>query len=775
MAKLGGDMMRRLQRMHPVRRALTIVLLVGVLAIPVMGVASAYQDYQQLRSLGLSAVSHLLAAKDAIIPPKTTSTVSCGGATSQPTASTTPRAAPTSTPVSGKPDGNASLGSVGIPDAAHLDTAQRELRLAQGEFRQLAVLLDRPNPTLAIAGNVPSVSDQVSTVRQLVYVGDDASSVGLTLLGAVTPILTRLHAGALISTNQPLITQAEATQLRAALVNSMSTLDDIEARVSTINPSALPINACQRAEFQHLMTYLPQARSYLAQAPALFDAAMWVAGVDHQRQFLVQTMDRAEVRPTGGFTGDYGILTTSGGRLQPFTLRDVDGVYLNTPFSLRPPAVYSWWPFPRWGLRDSNLSPDFPTTAQMNMNLFEGPQHIWKTIGMSDPHLDGVIMLTIAPIAHVLLVTGPITVPKYGDVVTADNLEAKIHYYQQDPAAIAKERALSPDVPTTDRKRFTYVVTHIIEDRVRHMSLSELLSLAKVMEQDMRSHEIQIYVTNPKIETMLLQHSLGSHLTTSAGQDSIMIDQANVSVSKASPYIDTTMQDNVVLDTKGGATHNITITMHNTMKGPYYGYSTYRDYVRVYVPEQATLQWANGFDTGRPVCWVAPAWDPKATKPERFKALPACPTVGFFPDGSLKCPAGGWGPGPRSSDAFGADGKTNYPVDDTGYPTNYTSDVRGRAVYGGFVTIPAFCTSVITLQYYVPNVALPSNVVPDKAPAYSYAIERQAGTSIKLDIHIKPVTSIAAESAAPVHYQATLTTDTTLVIPRVNTSTGVLG
>jgi Protein of unknown function (DUF4012) len=754
---------RLLVSRHPLRRLIAVVLLVGVLAIPVMGAVSAYGDYRQLHDLGLEAVHHLLNAKDALLPSSSSSGSTCT-TTPQPTMSAkTPATGPAPTATTSSSTGGLSTKS--IPDAAHVATAEREFQMAQGDFRQLGRLLDQPNVALQLASGVPSVGSEVTSVRQLVYVGQDAATVGLNLTEAAGPILARLHGGALSANSQPLITTQESSQMRTAVISSISMLDDIQQRASAVDPSQLPISACQKVEYTHLLSLLPEVRNLLNYVPQMYDAAMWLIGVGQPRQFLVQTMDTAELRPTGGFTGDYGILQINGGRVGSFTLRDIDGVYLNTPYNLRPPAVYDWWPFPRWGLRDSNLSPDFPTTAQMNIGLFQGVQHVWKTIGMSNPTLDGVIMITTAPIAHILEVTGPIVVPKYNDTITAQNLEDKINYYQQDPSAIAKQEQLSPDVPTTPRKRFTYIVSQMLEQRVRQMSLSQLLSLAQIMLQDMKAHEIQVYVTNPQIEDLLLDHGYGSALDTTPGQDTLMIDQANVSVSKASAFVGVSVTDNVTLDGKGGATHNVAITIDNQPTGPYYGYTTYRDYVRVYVPSNAQLTYANGFDTGKPVCWVAPPWNPKEQVPQRFKSLPPCPKTHFFPDGSLKCPAGDWGPGPRSSDAFGADGKTDYPVDDTGYPTSTTSDVNGRAMFGGYVTVPEHCTGVVTLKYYVPGVALPAPAAAKQAAAYTYVLEREAGTNIPFNVTVHPAQSVAGESTGTVTYKGTLDANQVVTVP----------
>jgi len=36
--------------------------------------------------------------------------------------------------------------------------------------------------------------------------------------------------------------------------------------------------------------------------------------------------------------------------------------------------------------------------------------------------------------------------------------------------------------------------------------------------------------------------------------------------------------------------------------GPVYGYDTYHDYVRVYIPTTSKYLWGDGFDTGVPLC-----------------------------------------------------------------------------------------------------------------------------------------------------------------------------
>src|SRR5207248_4454750 len=122
------------------------------------------------------------------------------------------------------------------------------------------------------------------------------------------------------------------------------------------------------------------------------------------------------------------------GRVAPFALKDISLIEYtdNSPTLglLTLPQYRSWWPFANWGLRDSNLSADFPTSAQISISKYK------SEVGH---RVDGVIMFTPFLVEHVLQVIGPVQVPVYNDTIRAQNLEERLHYYQQDNAALAKQ------------------------------------------------------------------------------------------------------------------------------------------------------------------------------------------------------------------------------------------------------------------------------------------------------------------------------------------------
>jgi hypothetical protein len=745
---------------------LIIVLLVALLP-PIVTVVRAAQDYQQLKGLGESGIHHLLAAKDdlagvdtselgglsSLLSPNsavapnapysylagrqagtfydikvtvhpsaqlaaagigdTTYTSNVGTDTTftmTPPAKATPTPTPTPSPTTAPNGAKKSL----IPDAKTLAAALGELKAAQHDFGDLRSRLNNPDWILSLASAFPGATTQLVTVRILADVGYEACGLGIEFMNAVSPILGRLEGG-LLASDKGILTKTDLDNLQNAVKDTQQGLTDIQNRLAGVSINDLPISADQKQTFTSALDQLPKLQNTLKQAPQYLTMLGWMAGVGQSRHFLVQTLDRDELRPSGGFTGDYGVLTITDGKLDPFELKNINQLDYNGNgwiFGKTAFPPYTWWPFADWGLRDSNLSPDYPTTAKLNMQLFhnEGGDG-----GITD--VDGVIQITPVAISHVLLVTGPIFVPGYNETITADNLEARIHYYQQDPAGIEKQKELNPDDPHIFdiRKRFTQLVVRLIQDKIKQLPTSQLIPLAKQELVDLRARDVQVYVSNKDIEDLLLKSKAGGAMDVTPGVDGYTLNQANVSVAKSTPYVKITQTDDVTLDDSGGATHRLTLVFNNRPTGNVYGFTTYRDYIRIYVPQQARLQRADGFDSGQAYCWTAPADAAGTPKPAQFATVPDCPAYPYS-DGELICPPGGYGPGNTPYYTF-APGGIPWVNDLVGPPTNTTSDVAGRAMYGGYLVIPAFCSATITLKYYVPNIVHPEALTHSGANA----------------------------------------------------------
>lgn len=631
-----------------------------------------------------------------------------------------------------------------IFNAKTLQQTQQSLADASKNFQQVQFTLDHSSIVHTATSYFPQYRQQVVAARLATEIGVDMINIGQTLATTAGELAPSLRAPLLATTSKPLVTASMIGLIQTTLDAILPPLNDIQAKASTLDLNALPINVAQREQFAQLVQLLPQVAAGVQQARALSSAVMWLLGVNAPRTFLVQTLDTGELRATGGFTGQYGELQIQGGRVESFFLRDISLIEYapNSPtLGQLPPQQYrSWWPFANWGLRDSNLSADFPTSAQVAMSLYQ--QEVGRQV-------DGVIAFTPAPIEQVLQELGPIVVPGYNDTITAQNLEARLHYYQEDPSGIQKQIQVQPgDTSTSARKRFTALLAQLLIDRLHQAAPDQLLNIARKFLIDLKTRDIQLYFTNSQVEDLLAHYSDAGQIDRSTAHDGLLVVQDNLSANKSSTYVQTLLQDTVTLDAAGGATHVLHMQLVYQPTGPVYGYKTYFDYVRVYVPPASTLLSGDGFDSGTPLCGGV-YYQP-------------CSQQGVYPQQELVCPTGQYNVGPAPPSPLDPDGATWLPFDTIGSPTNLVSDEPGRAMFGGWVIVPVNCTMNVTLSWYVP---------PAGSGQYALLFQSQAGVIAQLDMTILPAPNACRLPAeAGLHSEMALNQDIMFTLKSVRSS-----
>ena len=710
------------------RRSLYSVLSLVLVAIVLLGVLmplgaglTAYSIYTNVRGVALDGVNHLLNVKNLI-------TIS-------------------------KSDPMASL------DVKKLQQAQTEFKLAQADFVQLQDLTNRSDVLALLQEFSPDYANKLLMARHLVRVALDVTQMGQEVSGVAIMGAGLIHSSPLANgVTKPLVSVADIASIDGAIIHALYYIDDIRVQMSQVQMSQVPISDKQKAQLTSVLSQLPKIQDMLTQGQGLVGLVSWLLGVGQARRFLIQTLDSAELRPSGGFTGQYGVLQIQDGRMGAFSLRDValldyagNGVELGRQ---APPAYSSWMNFGNWGLRDSNLSGDYPTTAQMSMQVFQdeggGP-------------VDGDISFTPTFIGHILDVTGPIHVAEYNETITSKNLEDRLHYYQQNYNAIAIEHQKSNDNSHAARKAFTSLVGKMLLDRVRHLSTKQLLAVVKGALQDIQSHDLEIYFANPQAEQWLSDHGYSGATSSFTKQDGFQVVQANISISKASQYVHTTEHDDVVLDAQGGATHNLTITLNYQQTGPVYGYDTYADYIRVYTPPNAQFLSGDGFDTGQALCNPTPV---STSPPNKGGTPPGTGTTGgttpvtgcsqydtYFPSNARSCPDGNYKLGDRGFQQV-------WTVDSLGAPTSLNSDLPGRAMWGGLTETPKNCISTISLSWYVPHAV---KTVVGQSP-YALLVQKQGGYIPSIELTID-ASALKLKGGKPFSYKGNLSVDKTFALP----------
>jgi len=473
-------------------------------------------------------------------------------------------------------------------DSQTVNQARQEFAAALPAFVQLdSNLKSLPG----VSTSIPIYGARLNAALHLAPVAIELSQAGLAGCDILEVLISRLR-NTLNVHNAQGLTMADLIIIGQDFHQIKSAFNLAVDQANQVHTVDLQFDPHLGKLFATLQKQIPMLQIWLDEIDKLLPILPTLLGVGTPTNYLIEVLDSTELRPGGGFIGNYGFATLSGGRLIDARITDVD--LLDKPFEAAGngipfPSAYTWFDLaPTWSFRDSNLDADFPTAARYG-------EFTYKREGGNVP-VQGVIAITPALIQHVLEITGPIDVPEYHETVTAQNLIALIHYHQLGPAGEGSDRIPSPDGHSSLRKRFTELLAEHFLTRVRQISPSTLAKFVHLLIDSVRTKDIQIYFNSAIVEHILQSFHLDAAIQAPVG-DSLFVVDANIAGDKANNFIISSLDDKVIIDDTGNAVHHTTLSYAWTIPGKNYDSPLYRDYVRIYVPAGSKLDRQDGWQS----------------------------------------------------------------------------------------------------------------------------------------------------------------------------------
>jgi hypothetical protein len=309
-----------------------------------------------------------------------------------------------------------------------------------------------------------------------------------------------------------------------------------------------------------------------------------ILGWDGPRRYLVLTQDPAELRPSGGLIGSYGLISFDKGHITERRFLNVsllDGKN-DYPF-VKPPqelADYLLGPTQSWQLADAGWSPDFPTSAQDALRIY--------TNESGDARIDGVFAITTHTIDELLKITGPINVPEYDVTIASGETTLKV-----------LQLTRAPRKPGEDAKAFLAVFA----DRLFGVLLAlpagrwgDVIGASGTIGQE---HLLLAWFRDATDQAFTAEGGFGGAIRQDQG-DFIYPVESNVApASKLNAWTTRTMDLAVQIDAVGNARNTLTTTWENRVDTP--DGATYLAmtnvggrilgmYFRVLVPERSRVE-----------------------------------------------------------------------------------------------------------------------------------------------------------------------------------------
>jgi hypothetical protein len=402
---------------------------------------------------------------------------------------------------------------------ADLQVAQRDAAAANSETH---------DPVWWMASWLPPVR----TVRGLASVANDLVQHALPPVVAVGPSVTPAKLRVTPDTIALAPLEAAAPKLGQADAATAHAL----AEVAHLPGGWFgPVSSAR----EKVLTQLTSLSGSLDTATRFARVGPAMLGADGTRRYFVGEQNNAESRGTGGLIAGYAIVTADNGRVR------VVAQGSNSDFQVpRHPVVELGHADPTSSWFQSNISPDFPTTADIWAHLWEAQSH---------QHIDGVIGVDPPALAALLDVTGPVTVPGYATPITGATLTDFVE---------SKEYAVFTGADQTLRKTFlTRVATAVL-----HQLLSgsgDPHAIAAALGQQAGTHHLSIWSAVPAEQAQISGTPLAGEIPrTTAPFVALTVD--NAGASKLDYYLDRTLTYRATSCSGPTRSATVTVTLDNT-------------------------------------------------------------------------------------------------------------------------------------------------------------------------------------------------------------------
>jgi len=330
-------------------------------------------------------------------------------------------------------------------------------------------------------------------------------------------------------------------------------------------------------DFNKLKTAMNEQRNYLGEIKQALGILPEMLGTDgKKREYLVLLQNEMELRPTGGFIGSYGILSFENGRLINFEVQDVYEADGKLQGHVEPPTeIKNYLGEGGWYLRDSNWQADF-TAAATDAEWF-----LEKETGKK---VDGVIGMNLAVARGILGSIGEIELSDFGEKINKDNLYEKAEYYS--------EAKFFPG--SKQKASFLGALGKQLFLEIKQLKSDKQVAMIKSIVDLLDKRELQLAFKNETIAQKVKMLAWdGSMFSGKCGAERCVTDylfvvDANLGVNKANYFIYRKIEQ-VIDIKKTEIVRTVKITYENTAKTKNYPGGDYKNYLRVYLPEEAEL------------------------------------------------------------------------------------------------------------------------------------------------------------------------------------------
>ena len=540
-------------------------------------------------------------------------------------------------------------------------------------------------------GWIPKYGPLLADSRDLLKIADLGSEASIYVMRAVIPVMIAVQNGDLENTG-PIPVVAHSLESSAADFENAA---EVLQKLSTVREE-LTMTAEWPQNIQRMLSQLDSVLPAAQDALLLGQVLPELLGSDGRKTYLLIAKNEDELRPTGGFISGAGLLVIEDGDILSIKFNNANLVddWLNKPYGFPPLPFYEFMGMDIFLFRDANFWPDFPTSAEMAMQLYSHGQ---------DVSLDGIIAFNQSFVQLLLEGTGPLYVPELEITVSSENV---IEAMRQEWGPSDRQADW-----IIERKAFMGPFANAFLSQISgDLHSMDIRKLGENVFTAVEQRDLQIYMRDPALTEALAEAGWDGRLTLSPVQDYLMVVESNLGFNKANAAVDRSVGYDVTLDEKGQGDASLTIEFSHAgdrvdeecRHGTIYSSDTqyedlisdcYWNYLRVLVPSGSQLITASSHPVPAGQLLVDQSWDGMA---RQFDDLD-----------------------------------------------------RGYTFFDNFLVLPPGQRRAAAFRYLLPEVV---TIEPDGISHYRLAIDKQSGTGnqrMKITVNLPPGSELISSDPRP--------------------------
>ncbi len=477
-----------------------------------------------------------------------------------------------------------------------IDKVKIDIELLQKRL----IIVENRYQKLSLIGSFPYINQFYQDGKIAINIGKEAIQTGKIIIDAIEPYKDFLGLqGSVTETDET--AEDRITFLTESIEGIIPHLDTISTKIENIDNYLNQVDVDKYPqEFQsiEIKNNILKAKEMVAEIHKLVRDGQpilkeipWLLGKGEERTYLMIFQNDAELRPTGGFWTAYGTLQIKDGKITPGVSNDIYSLdaKLNSRIPAPRPIKEYHIDVPYFHLRDMNISPDFPTSAQIFLENYR------KVIG-KNAKVDAIIALDTQVLVDIVEVLGKVGVAGYGNFTAEPDKRC-----DGCPQIIYQLQWISTrprDYIEVNRKGFLGPLMNSLLSNSMNSGKDKIPLLMQKLFDNLNQKHIMLYFPDQELQKAAeLANLAGKINNVDNNTDYLHLNDANMSSAKTNIFLHQKIKHEIT-NKNNQVNHKITVTYINPSRASNCNLEKgdlclnapkYRNWFRFFVPKDSKL------------------------------------------------------------------------------------------------------------------------------------------------------------------------------------------